>query len=196
VAFEDSRLRTAFLGWFIAFAIAVLEGADWWSLHARLTVVGWATEALGLTLLASDLLAEPTGAAVARVWRTTRSYSRRTWARLLRRRLIQVIHVGMVESAATMSDGVIGTRVRGRATLEQLAADMSELDAKLQLAQQRQQQLADELRSEIARSRDQVIASIDDAIEGAKTAYRSWRLGGFMIALFGSSLLAAANLVS
>jgi hypothetical protein len=187
----SESLRTfAVLGWFVAFAVALLDGGDWWSLHTRLTIVGWVTETVGITLLAVDVLAAPAKQFAARAWEATRRTAALAWSVILRRRRPQIIHGKAGLAIATMGGSGIAHRIPP--TLEEQIEELRRVQGELEGKVNR---LGDELRAEIARVRDHVLGRIDDRLAEERAVFRPLRLYGFAIALLGSSLLAAANLL-
>lgn len=145
-------------------AVAVADGATFWSLRTRLTLVGCATEILGVVLLAFDLVAEPALEAASRSWRVTRTWLHRVAARLTGRQ--------RVFGASIASGGIVraGGRVRAQlipAAIEEQIAELRreivELDHRLYL-------MDGTLRSKIAQVRDELLEAL--ALRTHRRAYR------------------------
>lgn len=182
--------------WIGVLVVAIVDGAPW-SLHTRLTVGGAILEAVGIGLLALDLVAEPTRRAAKRTAATARGLVARVRAMFSRTRHVHSIDIGAATGTAHVSGGgaVMAT---GTSSLEEQVAELrrqlAALRAHVDSVDARLSGDVSDLRAELQRTRDDFTHAIRDAIEASKREYHAWRLGGLVIALAGSVMLAVANL--
>jgi hypothetical protein len=177
---------TAVGGWLVAFLLMFLDGAPFWSVHTRLTVGGFALEAVGVILLALDILNMPLAPLNALV-----------------RRLRSVLFGGkrqrvyVSDRATSFEDAgvaVIHLAPGEQTPLDQLRAEFEQLRAHVDVLSRRQETGLAGLRAEVDATRIQLTDAIHKTIEESRSAFFAWRIAGFVVALFGSGVLALANL--
>jgi hypothetical protein len=179
--------------WALALVYAAVSSQPW-TLHTKLTIGGAALEVTGLILLAFDLL----GPSVAEGWRRARGRGRRAslrvrrWLRLpLPTQIIRPLGIAGESSLA------LGVSIRSNATLTLESLKRSLDETTQQLEQMRQQHAADiaAVRDEIDKTEKELSESVTAAIAESRGEFFALRLIGFGVALLGSTVLAAANLL-